>query len=255
MLGVFSKCEPLQLDHREALQSLCLSGEHSSPFKFTSVLSPQVREGNQNATICPWLLLQGPDRVPRLTSWPESLVPSEGTPCPFGTHRRCLRDSPFLFVWRIFRAGLFCVCVCVCVNISLHSAWSLSMYFIKKTLAVCLDLSVFLRVNFLLELPQWYSGKKSSCQCRRRNRRGWGWCPGSRNGNLLQYSCLENPMDRGAWWATVHVVPKELDTTATERRTEAFSWDTRDSYGLAEHRPPADRGLLRGSTCRQPSVI
>ena len=24
------------------------------------------------------------------------------------------------------------------------------------------------------------------------------------NGNLLQYSCLENPMDRGAWWATVH---------------------------------------------------
>ena len=115
MLGVFSKCEPLQLDHREALQSLCLSGEHSSPFKFTSVLSPQVREGNQNATICPWLLLQGPERVPRLTSWPESLVPSEGTPCPFGTHRRCLRDSPFLFVWRIFRAGLFCVCVCMCV--------------------------------------------------------------------------------------------------------------------------------------------
>ena len=27
---------------------------------------------------------------------------------------------------------------------------------------------------------------------------------GEKNGNLLQYSCLENPMDRGAWWATVH---------------------------------------------------
>jgi len=27
-------------------------------------------------------------------------------------------------------------------------------------------------------------------------------------GNLLQYSCLENPMDRGAWWAAVHVVAK-----------------------------------------------
>ena len=34
--------------------------------------------------------------------------------------------------------------------------------------------------------------------------------PGERNGNPLQYSCLENPMDPGDWWATVHC--KELDT-------------------------------------------
>ena len=33
---------------------------------------------------------------------------------------------------------------------------------------------------------------------------GSGRSPGEGNGNLLQYSCLENPMDRGAWWATVH---------------------------------------------------
>ena len=32
--------------------------------------------------------------------------------------------------------------------------------------------------------------------------------PGGRNGNPLQYSCLENPMDRGSWWATVHGVAK-----------------------------------------------
>ena len=32
--------------------------------------------------------------------------------------------------------------------------------------------------------------------------------PGEGNGNLLQYSCLENPMDGGAWWATVHGVAK-----------------------------------------------
>ena len=31
---------------------------------------------------------------------------------------------------------------------------------------------------------------------------------GEGNGSPLQYSCLENPMDRGAWWATVHGVPK-----------------------------------------------
>ena len=41
---------------------------------------------------------------------------------------------------------------------------------------------------------------------------GSGRSPGEENGNPLQYSCLENPMDRGAWWATVHGV-KELDTT------------------------------------------
>ena len=33
---------------------------------------------------------------------------------------------------------------------------------------------------------------------------------GEGNGNPLQYSCLENPMDRGAWWATVHGVAKSL---------------------------------------------
>ena len=33
---------------------------------------------------------------------------------------------------------------------------------------------------------------------------GPGRSPGEGNGNSLQYSCLENPMDKGAWWATVH---------------------------------------------------
>ena len=37
---------------------------------------------------------------------------------------------------------------------------------------------------------------------------GWGRSPGEGNGNPLQYSCLENSMDRGAWWATVHEVAK-----------------------------------------------
>ena len=37
---------------------------------------------------------------------------------------------------------------------------------------------------------------------------GLGRSPGEGNGNPLQYSCLENPMDGGAWWATVHGVPK-----------------------------------------------
>ena len=35
---------------------------------------------------------------------------------------------------------------------------------------------------------------------------GWGRFPGGENGNPFQYFCLEKPMDRGAWWATVHEV-------------------------------------------------
>ena len=40
---------------------------------------------------------------------------------------------------------------------------------------------------------------------------GLGRPPGGGLGNSLQYSCLENPMDRGAWWATVHSVTKSSD--------------------------------------------
>ena len=42
---------------------------------------------------------------------------------------------------------------------------------------------------------------------------GSGRSSGEGNGNSLQYSCLENPMDRGAWLTIVHRGHKELDTT------------------------------------------
>ena len=49
---------------------------------------------------------------------------------------------------------------------------------------------------------------------------GLGKSPGVGNGNPLQYSCLGNPKDRGAWWATIHGVTKESDTTlATKQQT------------------------------------
>ena len=55
-------------------------------------------------------------------------------------------------------------------------------------------------------------GKKSARQCRRLPRSelipGSGRSPGGGNGNSPQYSCLQNPMDRGAWQATVHRVTK-----------------------------------------------
>ena len=43
---------------------------------------------------------------------------------------------------------------------------------------------------------------------------GVGWeDPGGENGNPFQYSCLESSKDRGAWWATIYGVTKELDMT------------------------------------------
>ena len=58
-------------------------------------------------------------------------------------------------------------------------------------------------------LPGGISGKESACQARDTSSiPGSGRPPGERNGNPLQYSCLENPMDRGAWQATVHRVAK-----------------------------------------------
>ena len=47
---------------------------------------------------------------------------------------------------------------------------------------------------------------------------GSGKCPGGGRGNPLQYSCLENPMNRGAWWATVHGVAKSQARLSTHKK-------------------------------------
>ena len=60
--------------------------------------------------------------------------------------------------------------------------------------------------------PHGDSGKEPACQYRRHKRcrfNPWvGKIPGGGHGNPLQYPCLEKPMDRGAWWASVHMVTK-----------------------------------------------
>ena len=58
----------------------------------------------------------------------------------------------------------------------------------------------------------WLSDKESACNVGDSGSiLGWGRCPGEGNGTPLQYSCLENPMDRGAWWAAVPRVEKESE--------------------------------------------
>ena len=63
------------------------------------------------------------------------------------------------------------------------------------------------RYNFIVGLSLWWlSGKESACNAGDVGLiPGWGRSPGQGSGNPLQYSCLGNPVDRGAWWATIHV--------------------------------------------------
>ena len=57
--------------------------------------------------------------------------------------------------------------------------------------------------KYSVGLPWWLSGKESACQAGDPGSiPGLGRSPGEGNGNPLQYSCLENPMDRGAWRVT-----------------------------------------------------
>ena len=61
---------------------------------------------------------------------------------------------------------------------------------------------------------------------------GSGRSPGEGNGNPLQYSCVENPMDRGAWWATVHGVGKSR--TRLRDLTLCIKWITNENSLIAQ---------------------
>ena len=51
-------------------------------------------------------------------------------------------------------------------------------------------------------LPRWVSGEESTCNAGDESSTpGWGRSPAGGNGNLLQYSIVENPMYKGTWWA------------------------------------------------------
>ena len=64
---------------------------------------------------------------------------------------------------------------------------------------------------------------------------GLGSSPGRGNGNLLQYSCLENPMDRGAWQGTVYVVSKSWTRLSKEQRVTKIN------------KKEEERGVLEGA--------
>ena len=91
-----------------------------------------------------------------------------------------------------------------------REAWRAAIHGVAKSWTCLSDWTELMR------LPWWLSSKEPACQCRTHKRlrfEPWvGKIPGEGNGNPLQYSCLENPMDWGAWRAAVHGVTKESDT-------------------------------------------
>ena len=76
--------------------------------------------------------------------------------------------------------------------------------------------AIFRGLDSLVELPKWCFfrlGKEPNCHCSEEVRDvssipELGRSPGGGHGNPLQYFCLENPMDRGTWQATVHGATK-----------------------------------------------
>ena len=91
----------------------------------------------------------------------------------------------------------------------------------------------FLHLGLLLGFPSGSAGKNPLANARNFRDAGsipqWGRSEEG-NGYLLQYSCLENPADRGAWWATVNVVAKSGKGWATKythrvtHATHLWSW-------------------------------
>ena len=110
----------------------------------------------------------------------------------------------------------------------------------------------------------WSSGSMVEPTCNAGNARnvglisGSGRSPGRGHGNPVQSSCLENPMDRGAWWATVHGVAKSqtcLSThTAHTQIHNPLSVSLQkegnlDTNTQGEGRPCDDRGRLLSNVC------
>ena len=84
-----------------------------------------------------------------------------------------------------------------------------------KDIFCCHSWEVENRSHLMERCPRWLSDKESACNARDTAEAtgsipGWRRAPGEGNGNPLEYSCLGNPMDRGAWRAVVHRVAKEF---------------------------------------------
>ena len=94
-------------------------------------------------------------------------------------------------------------------SISHHCGSKVIFHLLPELLALFSPFHNWLSVLLPKGLPWWLSGKESTCKVGDVGSiPGLGRAPGGGNGNPVQHSCLENPLDRGAWWATVYKVAK-----------------------------------------------
>ena len=114
----------------------------------------------------------------------------------------------------------------------------------------CLHAGVRGAADSVLELPWRLRGKESACKAGDAGDTGLipesGRSPGGQHGNPLQYSCLENPMDRGGWWATVHGVAKGRTQlkrlgTCSHAGSHGTEWEQMSQKAVC-----GERGLLDG---------
>ena len=88
---------------------------------------------------------------------------------------------------------------------------------------ISLSLEILFFITAYVATKEGSDGKESTCYAEDLGSiPGWGRSPGEGNGNPLQYSCLEDPMDRGAWWATVYGVAKSW-TRLSDKHTHTHT--------------------------------
>ena len=127
-------------------------------------------------------------------------IHSHGRSLTSGPHALCVR------VWAAAAAKLLQPCPTLCNPIDGSPSGSSIPGILQARI---LEWVAIPSPEFELQLPIGSDGKESACNARDLgSSTGSGRSLGEGNGHTLQYSCLENPLDRGAWWATVHGVTK-----------------------------------------------